>query len=346
MIAVIGIAKAKIKVKLGIPGKEETYQDEAVMNNMPPEMEAAYGEAMRARDQLWEGVGREHGVFGGYDSVSSKDTDEITTEFRGTAYKAACHLSDKECLAGADEEVVFISAAGRDLTGDALISDLQRRGVNTSCIARSDGKTPIEVEVVNFINDLQFARSNRGLAGKLTPEFVDRYSDVISQASVIVVDGTLPEETISHISGTYGDKTKIVFDPGSIDGAERVKLRKSQALSGVYCVVPGRMEAEEICGRSILGRDKLAEAASLFSDKGVDVTVITMKGGGLYYSAGDEEDILRPERVLNFAEPEGAGDVVTAAIACGISKGLSAGEACRLAMDAAAEYLKDIEDVF
>lgn len=340
MIAVIGIAGAKVKVKLGIPEKKPEVHEHELIQDVPPEMSYAYEEAMRSRDELWDGVGREQGVFGGYDSVEPENGDEITTEFRGTAYKVACHLAE------AGEKVKFISLDGKDLMGDALSCDLEERGVDTSCLRKVEGKTPVEVQVVNFLNDLQFSRADGVLGDSLTPEIIDEYSEVLTGASAVMVDGTLPERTLQHISDVYGGKTKIVFDPGTLGGAEKVKLRKSDALSGMYCIVPGRMEAETMCGRSILGRDKLAEAAGLFIDKGVKMTVITMKGGGLYYSTGEEENIIKPERVLGFAEPEGAGDVLTAAVVRGVAQKLAPGEICSRAMEVTADYLKDIKDEF
>lgn len=346
MIVAIGVAKAKVKVKLGIPEKKEMPHESEMMEGMSQEMGCAYEEAMRSREQLWEGVGREQGVFGGYDSVASGNGDEITTEFTGTAYNVACHLAKDGNPAKAEEPVTFISLAGKDIMGEALIGELDEIGVDTSCIKRVAGKTPIEVEVVNFLNDLQFSRYNGGIEGEFAPEIIKEYGDIIAKASAVVVDGTLPEETISYISSEYGDKVKIIFDPGSFPGAEKVKLRKSDALAGMYCVVPGRMEAEAICGRSILGRDELAAAAGLLEDKGVAMAVITMKGGGLYYRSKDGEDIMRPQRVLKFAEPEGAGDLLTAAVARGFARNLSSEIVCQEAMDAVGKYLEDVEDKF
>ncbi|MBQ6370836.1 MAG: hypothetical protein IJJ21_04575, partial [Firmicutes bacterium] len=76
----------------------------------------------------------------------------------------------------------------------------------------------------------------------------------------------------------------------------------------------------------------------------VQQIIITMKGGGLYYKEGMNEEILRPDRVLRFSETVGAGDVVTAELLGSYADGKSIGEAARDAMAAAAEYLADCSD--
>ena len=59
---------------------------------------------------------------------------------------------------------------------------------------------------------------------------------------------------------------------------------------------------------------------------------------------GFTEGVLRPQRVLKFAETSGAGDVVTAELLAAFAKGCGIEEAANNAMEAAADYLSDAVD--
>ena len=97
--------------------------------------------------------------------------------------------------------------------------------------------------------------------------------------------------------------------------------------------------------RTVLSADQLMEAGSYFEEQGVKRTIITIKGGGLYYKEGIAEGILAPERVLSFSMTSGAGDVVSAAVVAADLEGKSIEETGKFAMEKAAEFLAGRTDV-
>ena len=176
---------------------------------------------------------------------------------------------------------------------------------------------------------------------EITPEQIGSARPLLENAELVLADGGLPEETIRWIASVCSDAgVRFYLDPASVKGGAKA----SGLLEGLYGIMPGRMEAEAMSGLQILSGDQLMEAGAYFAEKGVQQIVITMKGGGLYYKEGMNEEILRPERVLRFSETVGAGDVVTAALLNAYAEGRPIGEAAREAMADAAAHLADCVD--
>jgi len=205
----------------------------------------------------------------------------------------------------------------------------------------------VSVEIHNIIGELQFLRENTAAMDLLTPEMLEECAGVLDEADAIFVDGTVPAATLDFISEKYAGKSRIYFDPGSIDGG----VRFAESSMKAYCVLPGRMEAEAMSGQQVLGMDQLMSAGQAFEDRGVEKVIITLKGGGLYYKEGLSSGMLKPDRKLTFAETRGAGDVLAAAVVAAAegstpdaSGSGSLEEAAAAGMDAAAEFLKDVID--
>lgn len=184
------------------------------------------------------------------------------------------------------------------------------------------------------------AKKNRHVIKNITPEFIRDRAKILEKAEAIVVDGTIPGETIDYVLKTYGGRSgvKLFFDPASSRGGRKVK----DSLEGFYCVMPGRMEAESMSGKTVLSEEQLSEAGAFFGKSGVERIVITIKGGGLYYREGDREGILRPERLITLGSTSGAGDVVSAAVVAGAVDGKTIEEIAADAMEKAALYLADV----
>ena len=356
MIAVVGGVKTLVNVKMTPPERDlekQKKQDEDAliaaginMDNLAGGGEAVeespedarfrryYEAKMReqAAGDYWNEVGLGSRDFGGYTPVDGEDTD-IRTSSSGCSYTVAKLLADK------GEDVAFVSVVGKDALGLAALCSLEQAGADVSAVKTLEWATPVSVEIHNIIGDLEFCRENNRLMEAITPEYIDQCADVLEGAEGIFLDGSLPVETLNYISEKYADRCKIFFDPSSIQGGGRF------AESDLRChmVLPGRMEAEAMTGLQVLGLDQLMEAGCALEERGVERTVVTLKGGGLYYKEGPEAGIIKPPAVLNFVDTKGAGDVISAEMVYRIVKGEDFPEAAQHAIDAAAEYLKDAE---
>lgn len=315
MIAVIGCVKETVSVKL-LPPKEDERQREGFGGYGYP---GPYGMAPPQEMPQEE---------------PEEEDDEITVKGSGCGYNIAVNLA----AWGYDTE--FISAIGNDTMGSAARAGLDKAGVGQEGLAVFEDSTAVDVELVNIFGDVSMAKKNRHVIKNITPEFIRDRAKILEKAEAIVVDGTIPGETIDYVLKTYGGRSgvKLFFDPASSRGGRKVK----DSLEGFYCVMPGRMEAESMSGKTVLSEEQLSEAGAFFGKSGVERSVITIKGGGLYYREGDREGILRPERLITLGSTSGAGDVVSAAVVAGAVDGKTIEEIAADAMEKAALYLADV----
>lgn len=262
--------------------------------------------------------------------------DDITIENNVGAFNIACHLAEM------GKEVALASVVSDDAMGLAIMQQLKRAGVDSSCVTSVEGSTPVQVELRNVLNDPQMVFGNSKLYEKMTVEMAEGWASILDKAEAIVVDGNLPKETLEFIAGKYGKKdgVKLFFDPATHTGAVNAR----DVMGEFYCVMPGRVEAEAMLRQTVLSADQLMEAGEALEAKGVARIIITIKGGGLYYKEGTSAGVLAPERVLSFASTSGAGDVVSAAVVAADLEGKSIEETGAFAMQKAAEFLQNRND--
>lgn len=262
--------------------------------------------------------------------------DDVAIESSGSAFSIACHLAEM------GKDVALASVVADDAMGLAVREQLKAIGVDVSNLRTAEGSTPVQVELLNVLKDPQMVFGNSKLYEAMTPEMAEGWSELFDNAEAIVVDGNLPKETLEYIARKYGNKddVKLFFDPASHAGA----VNSRDLLGSFYCVMPGRVEAEAMVRDTVLSAEQLMEAGEFFENKGVAKTIITIKGGGLYYKAGAVAGMLKPERVLSFADTSGAGDVVSAAVVAADLDGKSIEEIGQFAMQKAAEFLAGRSD--
>lgn len=352
MIVIAGGVQAAVRIDMTMPkAPEPSKAPGAGQGGVSAWEREAYGEG---------------GRFGSMQAMPSGDPskDRISVYYTGCGYNVA------KLLAAEGRDVSFISAVGEDPLGMAAMEDLRKSGVDISGLQMIDAfrveenqesmnsegpdaagtvanglirqsLTSVRVEAKNFLGDTEFWREDDRMLDEITPELIQESRPLLESAELVLVDGGLPEKTIRWIASVCADAgIRCYLDPSSVSGGEKA----AGALEQLYGIMPGRREAEAMSGLQILSGDQLMEAGAYFAEKGVRHIIITMKGGGLYYKEGMEEEILRPERVLRFSETVGAGDVVTAALLGAFADGRTIGEAARTAMDAAAAYLADCVD--
>lgn len=269
-------------------------------------------------------------------SVEPKEEDSMIVESGGCGANMAFDLAQL----GYDTE--FISVIGDDSMGAALKDRLDKAGVKTEGVKTLPQMTAINVDFLNILGDLNFTRRNSTILKGITPELLEEKRDILDRAEAIVVDGTIPKETIEYIVEKYGDRrdVKLFYDPALIHGGYKAR----ELMDRFYCVLPGRMESEAMTGKTVLSEEQIFEAGAFFAEKGISRIIITIKGGGLYYKEGEKEGILRPERMLSFGNTAGAGDVVSAAVVAGTVDGKDIETVAAEAMAKAAEYLAERKD--
>lgn len=269
-------------------------------------------------------------------SVEIEESDKMAVVSSGCGANIAMQLA----VSGYETE--FISAIGDDSMGAALKERLEQAGVKTGGVKAFPEMTAINVDFINVLGDLAFTRRNSEVTKNITPQLLEDNKAILEKADIIVIDGSIPEETIKYIADEYGSRedVKLFYDPAYMHGGYKVR----EMLDRFYCVLPGRMEAEAMTKKTVLSEEQLMAAGAFFEEKGIEKIIITIKGGGLYYKEGINEGILKPERIISFASTSGAGDVVSAAVVAGTADGKDIEEIAKDAMEKAALYIADIKD--
>lgn len=347
MIVVIGGVKIKVEVKMKLPEapKQDNWTDQ--LTEEPTQADAF--EAMQARmraeqEKFWQGdsSNSSQGLMGQLSMVDGNN-DDISVKSCGCAFNVARHLTDM------GNDVKILTAVGSDPLGLAALAEMKAHGIDDSMVRHVDGQTPVLFEIKNFAGEIEFARANELLFDEITPEVIKQNHETIAKADAIMIDGSVPAETLLYVAREYGDRIRIFFDPATRAGGDKVSGDSDDSLcimKNLHCVLPGRVEAEKITGLVILGPDKLKEAVDYFTGRGVDRAFITIRAGGIYYKGIEDEEgrSVRPERRLSFADTSGAGDVVTAAVIDATLKGHDMDGTATAAMDAAAEFLSGLSD--
>ena len=262
--------------------------------------------------------------------------NDIVAENCGCGFNMAVNLARQGL------EVSFATVLGDDVLGMAVKEQLRKENIRMDHVKTAQGASPVRVEIVNVLGDAEFLRISDMMHERITPEAVSEWKGLLQGAEAIVMDGHLPKETIEFIAEKYGGAggRRIFFDPASPEGGEKA----ADVLDKLYCIMPGRIEAEAMTRKTILSEEQLAEAGAYFTEKGVVRTIITMKGGGIYYKEGRQEGVLRPKRVLSFARTTGAGDIASAAVIAASLAGKGIEETAAAAMERAAEFLAEHKD--
>lgn len=341
MIAVIGGAITSVRVKMAPVRDGEKKMGTGLGQELYGEMDREMAQGMYGEFPQMPQMPQmpEQGMSAGKEQAAEQEAliyDDIKVESCGCGFNIA------KILAGEGQDVTFVSVVGKDPMGLAVIEELRENGVDTSGVKKLDGTTPIQMEMVNILDDVEDLKCNDSLFFDFVPEIIEESAHILDKADIIVMDGSIPDETIAKVAQLYGDKegVKLFFDPG----AKRNGKKISSVFDKIYCVMPGRMEAEAMTEKMILDQDQLMEAGAFLNEKGVNKIIITMKGGGLYYKEGFDEGVLRPEKVHSFARTAGAGDVVSAAVIMGELQGKKLADAAADAMEKAAEFLADCSD--
>ena len=263
----------------------------------------------------------------------------IKTTLGGTARNVA------ENLARLGAEVKLISAVGDDMAGRQILEKTSRAGVDIQHVqVVDDANTGSYIAVLDSGGGLSVALDDTQVMSAITPDWVYKNRGLISDASMVMVDGGVTEatlETVVREANKVG--VPVCADPSST----RLATRLCPILGQLNLVVPNELEAAAICGNEYVGYDpdaSLALAREMVK-RGVDTSVVTLSDFGLVYATSDESGYL-PSNAQNVVDSTGTGDAITAAILFGMSEGLEILECMKLGVAAAGMTLQTADSVY
>ncbi|MEW5940867.1 MAG: carbohydrate kinase family protein [Chloroflexota bacterium] len=284
----------------------------------------------------------------GQDVIGRLDTDlqpgasnpaRIRASFGGVARNVA------ENLARLGQPVKLVSAVGRDHPGDELLAYTAAAGVDVSAVLRTDlYPTGFYMGVLDDRARLRFAVDDMRVISELTPEYVHAQEELFKSASLVLVDGNLPEPTLrAAVSLAKKSKAPICADPASVALAARL----TPHLNKLRLVTPNVKEAAVLSGREFDSSDREAalEAARSLVNEGVEIVLIALAEFGVVYAAPEVSGHI-PAIQTPVIDPTGAGDALTAAVLFGLLNDMELDEAVRLGVSAASITLRHSGTVY
>ncbi|MBL8825723.1 MAG: 1-phosphofructokinase family hexose kinase [Planctomycetaceae bacterium] len=178
-------------------------------------------------------------------------------------------------------------------------------------------------------------------AGQLTPaelaEFVRAFQRLVTDATAVVLTGSLPAGTPSTIFAELlaGQTIPSVLD---IRGPELLAALAQRPT----LIKPNREELAYTLGRSLDTDDALLAAMRELITRGAQSVLVSQGGRPALLATHDGLWQLTPAPVAAVVNPIGCGDCLAAGVAWGLSRGLPIIDAVALGMGAAADNVSQL----
>ena len=237
-----------------------------------------------------------------------------------------------ENLSRMGEKCELITAFGDDLFGDYLRSVCERTGIGTTHALLCPGKATTCYAAMNDERgDMLVGMSDMRLLGELTPDFLETKLDVLRSAGAVVLDGNLPEETLSYLCSGVLSGVKLYADPVSA-----AKARKFSGIVGaLHCIKPNRLELSAIAGMATDTDAGLEAAADSLLDKGCGEVAVSLGADGCYWADQRGNRFYASQSpITQMANATGAGDAFLAGLIHAESIGFSSRNCADMALSA------------
>ena len=234
-------------------------------------------------------------------------------------------------------KTVFIGKIGKDMFGDQMLSRLKAEGIDTSHIFRDPNEASGVALIMIDSNGENIIGVVPGANFRLTPDDVKVKSDLIKNASVIVVQMEISIETIDTIYRIASQGTAIkILNPAPLKPIPLDTLKK------VDIIIPNEGELLRLHSFSIQkelsgsNEEKIKQASKNLTKLGVKTIITTLgkKGALIYYGDKDKFEII-PALKVQAVDTVGAGDCFNGCLASALSKGKTILEATKFATTAA-----------
>lgn len=196
----------------------------------------------------------------------------------------------------------MLTALGEDAFGDAILQQANAVGIDLSNALRlPHASTSVYLCINQNDGDIAVAVSDMDICSRIDPAYLKIGAHVLENASFVVADANLSEETLLYLAQHYGNK--LCIDCVSGPKATRVKA----CLNGLFCLKANRAEAAIVSGIPVHTAQDAANAAKLLHQQGVRRVIITLGEEGAFVSDALEASAmpLMPGETRNTS---GCGD--------------------------------------
>lgn len=226
--------------------------------------------------------------------------------------------------------VSMVGAVGDDVFGQALLDNLKRSGVDTASTARVSGPSGVAPILIadNGENSIVVVP---GANGKMDTAAIDRQSDLIRSAGMVLCQLELPIETVAYTLALCADAgVPVVLDPAPA----------APLPDAVYNQIAWFTPNETEAAFYLSYQSRAEDAAQQLLDKGIKGVVLKRGSEGAYVAVQGKAAWVKSFPV-QAVDTVAAGDCFNGAFAVALLEGLETGEfdpwaAARFAAAAAA----------
>ncbi len=232
--------------------------------------------------------------------------------------------------ARAGGSVTFLARVGNDMFGQQAIEGFRNDGINVQHVI-SDPDAPSGVALIFVAAD---GENSIGVASganaQLSPADIQRASETIAQADVLVMQLETPLPTVqaaAEIAAAHG--VRVILNPAP------AQPLSDDLLGLVSVLTPNESEAELLTGTEVADEDRAVLAADQLRSKGVATTIVTLGSQGAMVASDDFSGLVSAFEV-EPVDTTAAGDVFNGALAVALSEGKTLELAVKFASAAAA----------
>jgi len=206
-------------------------------------------------------------------------------------------------------ECHLITVFGDDDFGNYLKKESVNKDLKIdNSITIKNAESSIYISVNNHHGEMLVALNNTTILNNLTPNFLKTKASILLNASAIVIDANLNQETINYICKEF--KHKYIFaDPVSLKKSKKLKKH----LGNIEVIKPNLSEARFLLGIKEINKNTLNKVSDRLKKLNVHRMIISLgKKGVISYENDKIKSISLPRQRVNNVN--GAGDALMAGL--------------------------------
>ncbi|MEV0643625.1 carbohydrate kinase [Phytomonospora sp. NPDC050363] len=217
-----------------------------------------------------------------------------------------------ENLARLGTRTHLVSVVGSDSLGDQVLAATSAAGVHVEHVRRSTRPTGTYTAVLDTDGELVVAVSDMSATEDIGIAQVAAVRDLIANAELLVLDGNLPEATLSYaLELAVAADVRAILEPVSVPKAA-ARAHLVSAERPLFAITPNRDELAVLAGRPTGTEREVLDATAVLHEQGVRYvwTHLGDKGSLLSGPDGAVPIDAVPTEVVDVT---GAGDAALAA---------------------------------
>ncbi|WP_104728559.1 D-glycero-beta-D-manno-heptose-7-phosphate kinase [Helicobacter felis] len=276
----------------------------------------------------------DHYIWGMSERLSPEAPVQVV-EVQRESYKLGGAGNVVDNLVALGAQVSLCGVVGEDESKTRVLENLQSLGVDTQGVL-SDTQRPTCQKSRVMISRQQVLRVDRekrtSICENLRARLLEIAQNLLQDADVLILSdyqkGVLDKEFCQNLIHNAKAQNKLVLcDPKGKDYSK---------YAHATLITPNKKEAQMATGIEITDDASLKEALLFFKDHlHISIPLITLSEAGMAFLQGDRLFKI-PTIAKEVYDVSGAGDTVIAALAFGLSVGVSILQACTFANAAAA----------